>query len=231
MHLLPDAFVSHARALHRRFRDSGLRGVLAFLAAGVRAQLRKRETQLVTARRLDEIVVPLRHGTVRIEPIERRHVPLLRELNHERGDLSGDERFAADLAAGYGGFVGFKGAQLVSCYWWADANMPPHRDMRELGLGIELGPGDVYGYDLYVHKHHRAGGTVNDFLFQVETALHERGYECLWGYVATDNRTARWTYDARGYEPRWMVERTRVLRRWSNRIVPLEARRREPGPA
>jgi hypothetical protein len=226
---LHESLVSHVRALRRRFREGGLRALLAFLAAGIRAQLSKRETALVIVKRLDEIAVPLRRGDVRVEPVQRRHVPALRELNRERGDLDGDARFAADLDAGHGGFAGFKGEQLVSCYWWVDGGMPPHRDMRELGLGIELADGDAYGYDLYVNKAHRAGGTVNDFLFQVETALRERGYERLWGYVVADNRTARWTYEARGYEPRWLVERTRVLRRWSNRIVPLEAREGVPG--
>lgn len=224
-----ESLVSHARALRRRFRDGGIRAVLSFLATGVRSQLSKRDTQLVIAKRLDVIAVPLRRGGVHVAPLERQHLAALRELNRERGDLSGDARFAADLDAGHGGFVGFKDEQLVSCYWWVDAANPQHRDMRELGLGIELGPTDVYGYDLYVHKGHRAGGTVNDFLFQIERALHERGFEHLWGYVAADNRTARWTYDARGYEPRWEVERTRVLRRWSNRIVPLVAHGRNDG--
>lgn len=219
----PESLQSHARALRHRFRDGGVRDVLAFLVSGARSQLSKHEAELVIVKQLDEIKVPLRQGDVRIEAVERRHVPALRELNRERGDLGGDARFAADLDAGHGGFVGFKDDQLISCYWWVDADKPPHRDMRELGLGIEIGPGDVYGYDLYVHKGHRAGGTVNDFLFQIETALRERGYERLWGYVAADNRTARWTYDARGYKPRWKVARTRVLRRWSSRIVQLDA--------
>lgn len=225
MHLY-ESLVSHIRALRRRLRDGGLRAALAFLAAGFRAQLTKHDTQLVIVKRLDQIKVPLRRGGVRIEPVERRHLAALRELNRERGDLTGDARFAADLDAGHGGFVGFKDERLISCYWWVDATRPPHRDVRDLGLGLELGPGDAYGYDLYVHKGHRAGGTVNDFLFQIESALHERGFERLWGYVAADNRSARWTYEARGYEPRWKVERTRVLRRWSNRIVPLEAQGR-----
>lgn len=223
---LYESFVSHARALRGRFHDGGIRAVLGFVLTGLRAQLSKHDTQLVIVKQLDEVTVPLRRGEVRIEPLQRRHLAALRALNHERGDLGGDARFAADLDAGHGGFVGFKDDQLVSCYWWVDAGKPPHRDMRQLGLGIELGPGDVYGYDLYVHKRHRAGGTVNDFLFQVETALHERGYASLWGYVDADNRTARWTYEARGYQPRWKVERTRVLRRWSNRIVPLRAQGR-----
>jgi hypothetical protein len=226
MHL-PESLVSHARELRRRFRDGGLREVGAFLVAGVRAQLTKQDTRLVIVKRLDEIAVPKRHGQVRLEPVERRHVPALRELNRERGDLAGDARFASDLDADHGGFVGFSGDRVIGCYWWVDASAPRHRDMKELGLGIELGPGDVYGYDLYVHKGHRAGGTVSDFLYQIESALHERGYERLWGAVVADNRSARWTYDARGYVPMWKVERTRVLRRWSNRIVRLEGESRE----
>ena len=204
---LYESLVSHARALRRRFHDGGIRAVLSFLWIGLRAQLSKHDTQLVIVKPLHEIAVPLRRGVIRIERLEQRHLAALRELNRERGDISGDARFAVDLDAGHEGFAGFKGEQLVSCYWWVDAGKPLHRDMRKLGLGIELGPGDVYGYDLYVHKRHRAGGTVNDFLFQIETALHERGYERLWGYVAADNRTARWTYEARGYQPRWKVER------------------------
>jgi len=220
---LYESLVSHARALRGRFHDGGVRAVLSFVATGLRAQLAKHDTQLVIVKQLHQIAVPLRRGEVRVEPLERRHLAALCELNRERGDIGGDARFAADLDAGHEGFVGFKDGQLVSCYWWVDAGKPPHRDMRALGLGIRLGPHDVYGYDLYVHKDHRRGGTGNDFLFQIETALHERGYERLWGYVAAANRAARWMYEARGYEPRWQVERTRVLRRWSNRIVPLEA--------
>jgi GNAT superfamily N-acetyltransferase len=210
---------STLRELRRRLAAGGLRGTLAFLARGVRAQLVKHETLVVLLKPLDEIAVPARRGAVRLEPIERRHLPALRELNRERGDLDGDARFAADLDAGYGGFAGFHGDELIACYWWADATMPPHRDLRRLGLGlgIELDAHDAYGFDLYVHKQHRAGGTANDVLYQVETALHERGFARLWGWVVAENRSARWTYGARGYLPMWEVKRARVLRRWRNR--------------
>lgn len=211
-----------ARELRRRLADGGLRGLLAFLAGGVRAQVRKRERLVVDVKRLDEIAVPARLGALTVEPIERRHLPALAELNRERGDLDGDRRFAADLGAGYRGFAGFQDGRLVACYWWCDARMPPHRDVRRLGLGIELGPQDVYGFDLYVDKRHRPGGTANEMLYRVETALRERGYERLWGWAAEGNRAARWTYSSRGYRPMWTVERTRVLRRWRSRTVPLE---------
>ncbi|HXE44388.1 MAG TPA: GNAT family N-acetyltransferase [Conexibacter sp.] len=208
---------STLRELRRRLAAGGLRGTLAFLVRGVRAQLVKHELLIVLAKPLDEIAVPARRGTVRLEPVERRHLPALRELNRERGDLDGDARFAADLDAGYGGFAGFHDDELIACYWWADPSMPPHRDMRRLGLGIELGSDDAYGFDLYVHKQHRAGGTANDVLYQVENALHERGFARLWGWVVAENTGARWTYGARGYLPMWEVRRTRVLRRWRNR--------------
>jgi GNAT superfamily N-acetyltransferase len=225
---LPEPLPAHTRELRRRVRDGGLRAFLGFLLAGLRAQLVKRETLFVIVKRLDEIAIPLRRADVRLEPLERRHLPALRELNRERGDVEGDARFAADLDAGYGGFIGFRGEEPIACYWWADGRMPQHRDMRELGLGIELGPGDVYGFDLYVHKQHRAGGTANEILHQVETTLREHGFERLWGWVVADNSSARWTYEARGYEPMWLVDRTRVLRRWRNRIViRRESQRRE----
>jgi len=212
---------SMLRELRRRLAAGGARGLLAFLGDGVRAQLVKHETLVVLAKPLDAIAVPARRGGVRLEPIERRHLPALRELNRERGDLEGDARFAADLDAGYGGFAGFHDDELIACYWWADASMPPHRDMRRLGLEIELGPHDAYGFDLYVHKQHRAGGTANDVLYQVETALHERGFARLWGWVVAENTSARWTYGARGYLPMWEVRRTRVLRRWRSRRVAI----------
>jgi len=212
------------RELRRRLAAGGLRGTLAFVGDRARAQLVKHERLSVIVKPLDEIAVPARRGTVRLEPIERRHLPALRELNAERGDLDGDARFAADLDAGYSGYAGFHGERLIACYWFSDASMPPHRDMRRLGLGIELGPRDAYGFDLYVHKQHRAGGTVNDMLYQVETALRERGFERLWGWVVAENRSARWVYGARGYLPMWDVERTRVLRRWRSRRCAIAER-------
>jgi len=225
---LPEPLHAHARELRRRVRDGGVRALVAFVAAGLRAQLIKHETVLVIVKHLDQITTPKRCADVRLEPLERRHLAALRELNRERGDLDGDARFAADLDAGYQGFVCYRGDEPIGCYWWAERGMPQHRDMRELGLGIELGPGDVYGYDLYVHKQHRSGGTANEILHQIETTFRERGLERLWGWVVADNGSARWTYAARGYVSAWTVERTRVLRRWRNRIaIRRESQRRE----
>lgn len=209
-------------ALRRRFHEAGPRAALHHVAERLRAQLLERERHLVVVKDLSDIAVPLRRGRVRLEPIERSHLPALRALNRERHDLTGDGRFAGDLDSGYGGFVARKGDEPVGFYWWADAGMPRHRELSAVALGIELGPGDVYGTDFYVAEAHRAGGTANDFLHQIETALRARGFERLWGTVEVGNRSARWTYAARGYREQWAVLGRRVLRRWSYRTERLE---------
>ena len=214
-------------AVRRRFREHGARGALRHIGARMRAQLVEHDRHLVVVKDLREISVPLRHGNVLVEPIERRHLPMLCALNRERHDLTGDVRFSGDLNSGYGGFVARKDDELIGFYWWADAGMPRHRELSTVALGVELGAGDVYGTDFYVGADHRTGGTANDFLYQIETALRERGFERLWGTVEVGNRSARWTYAARGYRERWAVVGRRALRRWSYRTERLEREGRE----
>lgn len=210
-------------ALRRRLSEDGPRAAARFLGERLRAQVYERERHLVLVKDLSSVTVPARRGNVRVEDLERRHLPALSELNRHREDRTGDARFAGDLANGYAGFVAFDGDDLVGCYWWCDATMPPHREFQEVARGVELGPGDVYGTDFHVDERHRKGGTAMDFLFQIETRLGERGYERLWGTVDATNRLARWTYGARGYEERWAVVGTRVLRHWRSRVAPLDS--------
>lgn len=205
----------------RRVRDTGPRATAAFAARRLWQQLYLEEPLLVLSKDLGEIVVPLRRGQVRLEQLDQSRVAALRAFNEPRGRQTANDRLR-DLADGYGGYLGLVGDELVACYWWADGRMAPHRDMRLFGLGIELGERDVYGFDLYVREDRRAGGTVSAFLCQVETALRDRGFDTLWGYVLADNRTARWVYDSRGYRARWRIDRRRILRCWRSRAVPLE---------
>jgi len=214
-----------ARALRRRVREDGPKSAGRYVAGRLRAQFHERKQHLVVEKDLSEIAVPARRGAIRVEPLERRHLPALRELNREREDLTGDVRFAGDVDQGYGAFVAFRGEELAGCYWWADGSMPPHRELDTIALGLELDDGDVYGTDFYVLERHRAGGTAADFLFQIETTLREHGFERLWGTVEDVNRSARWTYAARGYRERWAVGSTRVLRRWRHRVETIETER------
>jgi len=209
--------------LRLRLEADGPRAAARHVATRLRASIHEQDRHHVLVKDLDEIAVPLRHGAVAVEPLERRHLPALARLNRQRDDLTGDRRFAGDLAEGHRGFVALKEGEPIGFYWWIDRNVPPHREFGTVALGVRLGEGDVYGTDFYVDAEQRAGGTATDFLYQVERGLRELGFDRLWGTVDVTNRSARWTYGARGYREQWAVVGTRRLRRWSYRVEPLNA--------
>jgi hypothetical protein len=203
------------------------RGARATASAGLRVLRRQvylHERFIVLLKELDAIVEPLRRTGLRVEDLGAHHLADLSKLNRARGHPGIDRRFASYVESGFRGFVGYSGDDIVAYYWWVDAQLAHlFPDLRDLGLGIELGPGDVYGSDFYLLEQHRGGAVAGGFLFNIESALRERGYRRLWGYVASDNRPARWIYSIRGYSPMWVVERTRVLRAQRIRREPLSA--------
>lgn len=151
-------------------------------------------------------------GSLRLEDLDARHLPALSELNRKRDRPEVDRRFAKYVRQGFQGFVAYKDEQLVGYYWWVDRDVPNlFPDLRKLGLGIELGKGDVYGSDFFLLEEHRGGGIAADFLFKVESSLRDRGFDELWGFVTSSNRPARWLYSTRGYVPMWTVRQRRVL--------------------
>jgi GNAT superfamily N-acetyltransferase len=176
------------------------------------------ESLIVIVGKLDSIVEPWRDGGLRLEDLRAEHLPALSELNRRRGRPEVDRRFARYVQQGFHGFVAFAGDELLGYYWWVDRDArTTYPDLRKLGLGIELGEGDVYGSDFYVLDEHRGGGLAADFLFKVESSLRDRGYQRIWGYVVSSNRPARWIYSTRGYVPMWTVHRTKVL--WVQRTT------------
>jgi GNAT superfamily N-acetyltransferase len=210
-------------------REGGLRRTASLAFRLLWGYVYERQAMIVLVKDLDdEARRSPRPDVLRYEPIERRHLAALAELNRERGDRRSDARFAADLDSGYDGLVAFRGDRPSAFYWWVDRDSapPPSRwsvgaAIDELRLGIELEPGDVYGADFYVRESDRPGGTAQAFLHHVEALLRTKGYRRLWGYVIEDNRPARWTYSLRGYRPMWRVVRTRTLMRRRHRTEPI----------
>ena len=220
---MPRRLHASLHVLRGRLRTEGLGGALRHIIRRSGAQFYERERHFVVCKDLDEIAVPARRESLVIKALDRSHLPALRELNRERDNLTGDARFAGDLQDGYGAIGAFQDGALVGFYWWADATMPPHRELSEVARGIRLGAGDVYGTDFYVSPGRRAQGTAAELLFLVETSFRDRGFERLWGTVADDNWRARWLYGARGYRELWAVEGIRLLRRWHYRTAPISA--------
>lgn len=198
--------------MRSQLTDSGSAQLARTAARRLRRLVFVSERLIVLAKDLDSIPEPRRIGDLRLEDLQPRHLADLSQLNRERRRPWIDRRFARYVEQGFHGFVAYRADRLVGYYWWVDqtgaATFP---DLRKLGLGIELGAGEVYGSDFFVLDHHRGGGVAAQFLFALETALRERGNSRIWGYVHSDNRPARWTYSLRGYSPMWTVDRRRVL--------------------
>lgn len=170
------------------------------------------ERLIVVIKDLDSIVEPSKQSGLRVADLDASQLPGLAELNRKRDSPDVDARFADYVAKGFNGFVAYVDDELVGYYWWVDRDKAAlFPDLAELELGIELGAGDVYGSDFFLLEQRRGGGTAAELLYRIESGLRDLGYARIWGYVASDNRPARWTYSSRGYVPMWAVHRKRVL--------------------
>jgi GNAT superfamily N-acetyltransferase len=212
---------SRLRRFWRFLRTHGARGTAAEIARRIRHFFYERERLIVLRKELDAIA-GARATDLRMADLSTDHLADLSALNRSRGVRDADSRFAHYLREGFEGFVGYRGDQLVGYYWWVDrARGARFPDLRDKELGIELAEKDVYGSDFYVLDEHRGGGIPAAFLRHIETAIHDRGYERIWGYVVSENRPARWIYRTRGYEPEWIVARRRVGPFWRTKRGPL----------
>jgi GNAT superfamily N-acetyltransferase len=178
----------------------------------VRGFFYKDSRLIVLVKNLESINRPKHPGELRVQDMRPEHLPELAELNRRCGRPDLQRTFDRYANHGFHGFVAHVGEELVGYYWWVDRDVPRRcTDLHTLGLGIELEPTDVYGSHFFLLEEHRGGGAAGEFLYAVESSLRERGFNRLWGYVASGNRPARWLYSTRGYEPMWIVRLRRIL--------------------
>lgn len=166
---------------------------------------------IVLVKELDSIVEPRQDGGLRVEELQPARMHELEEFNRRRGRPDAQRLFARYVEQGFHALVAYRGEELIGYYWWVDRDVPRvHTDPHKLGLGIDLREDEVYGSHFFLIEEHRGGGTASDFLFKAERSLRERGYSRIWGYVAGENRPARWIYSTRGYLPKWTVRLRRI---------------------
>jgi len=208
--------------LRCRYRRDGLRVLLGKLGARLRAMLHSTSEVIVLEKDLGHVTDMEAEDKLRIEDFDASHLPAMSEFNRRRCYSAADARASAALERGYRGFVGYVGDELVGYYWWVDGAIEPrHSDIVNYGLDIELGPGEVYGFDFFLLEEHRGDGKSMEFLAKIETSLRDLGYRILWGYVVADNRPARWVYGLRGYESvRKVASRTVLGRRTAQPVQP-----------
>lgn len=167
---------------------------------------------IVMTKDLDETAPPRRRAQLELRTIGEEQLADLARLNARRNDRHADARFRSYVRQGFDGFVAYVGGEVAGYYWWVGRERGREfPDLRDRGLGIELGERDVYGSDFYVLPEHRGGATAAELLYRIEDELRGRGYRWLWGFALSDNLPARWIYSSRGYTSRWAVVRRRFL--------------------
>lgn len=187
----------------RRYaREHGFAAALLKTAGELRRKAFSEMRVTVLLKDLDAINEPRRTSGLEVVPLDESRLAGLSELNRSRGRSGVDRRFRGNLERGLKGFVGLRDGATVGYYWWIEGERAAaHPDLAWLGDSLQIEPTDVYGSDFYILPAHREGGTANEFLYRLESAIATAGFQRIWGYVESGNRQARWLYSSRGYQP------------------------------
>jgi GNAT superfamily N-acetyltransferase len=103
--------------------------------------------------------------------------------------------------------------RIVGHIWWVDAHFSSDRAHPDLALyGIRLGPREGYAFNFFLEPGFRGGGSANEFLSRFEQHLRSRGFERVWGFVASENKPARWLYSLCGWKPRKVLHSVEIAR-------------------
>lgn len=100
---------------------------------------------------------------------------------------------------------------IVGHMWWVDgraANLQPHPHLTR--YGVRLGPREAWAFNFFLDPRYRGGGNANEFLARFERHLRRRGFERVWGVVASDNKPARWLYSLCGWRPQKVVDSVEI---------------------
>lgn len=102
---------------------------------------------------------------------------------------------------GYHALLAEVDGRIVGHIWWHDHRVPPGSVHPHLvRFGLELEPGQVWGFDLYLLEDARGGGASNDFFALFRRHLRELGYERVYGHVDAANTPAVWLHKLQGYK-------------------------------
>jgi len=91
---------------------------------------------------------------------------------------------------------------------------PPHVVGEALlrQFGIERGTREAYAFNFFLEPGCRGAGSANEFLSRFEQHLRSRGFERAWGFVASQNKPARWLYSLCGWRPQKVINSVEIAR-------------------
>ncbi len=210
----------------------GWKGVAARFYRRVSARLARRHSDIVMSKDLtDGADTPA--GTLLQYSAYEGGDPIVMQRIEEARHLDADDRQRLRLFArrGYSPLFAEVDGRIVGFIWWVDDRLQGDRAHPHLArYGMHLGPQEAYAFDFYLEPNRRGGGYANEFLSSFERHLRSRGIKRVWGFVASDNKPARWLYMLCGWRPQRTIkslEIARVLLLAQNGLFIRDSRRRD----
>jgi GNAT superfamily N-acetyltransferase len=179
------------RLLSATYRRDGPRATAVRVLTWLAGRIYRREDHLILSiPSPDDLPFPVETG-LEVRSLAERDIGTLRALtgNHVVKYLRG----------GYPAFIASLAGKPIGCFWWVDTEIDA--DHPDLVLhDIELGEAEAYGFYFFVAEDHRGGGVATEFLSRVLLELRQLGYSNVQGFVAANNRPARWLFSLVGFE-------------------------------
>ena len=121
------------------------------------------------------------------------------------------ERVERCFRLGYGSFAMVRDGNVIGDLWYVSraTSGAPRLHPHLQWFGIDLGPDEVYMFDMQVDPKERGNSLTTWFLTSVLFRLRDSGYNKAYGYFAAQNVPALWVHRLIGYEekPHFVVQR------------------------
>lgn len=229
-----------AARLASALRRLGWKGVIARCYRRVSSRLVRHHSDIVMSKDLADGEGPSSGTLLQYCAIEGSDPSVLERIAAAR-HLDAEDRARLRLFArrGYSALFAEVDGRIVGFMWWVDARLSGDRAHPHLArYGIRLGPREAYAFDFFLAPGCRGGGNANEFLSSFDRHLRNRGFERIWGFVASDNKPARWLYSLCGWRPQKVINSVEIarcllfsqagvfVRDWRRRKVPSHDYRR-----
>lgn len=112
---------------------------------------------------------------------------------------------------GYRSFAMLRDGMVIGDLWYVTraTSLAPRIHPHLQWFKIDLGPNDVYMFDMHVEQKERGNSLTTWFLSSVLFNLHHNGYDKAYGYFDAKNVPALWVHRLIGYKekPHVMIRR------------------------
>lgn len=121
------------------------------------------------------------------------------------------ERVERYFRLGYRSYAMVRDGVVIGDLWYVTRGTSDHEPLHPhlRWFGIDLGPDEVYMFDMQVNQEERGNSLTTWFLTSVLHRLRDSGHARAYGYFAAHNVPALWVHRLVGYKemPHFVVRR------------------------